>query len=239
MPRTTSKPKRRKPLAKDVAPRPTQPAEGESPRVPQQDRGQRRVDEILDAAEAVIAEVGWEGATTQLIAARAGASMGSLYHFFPTKDAILLALSQRYTRLMYEANERAMPMEAVWLPPEELFERIIGAQVQIKDALPAFVPIYEAMERRFGHEAGPLCEMDQSIHDRVRAFCAIRTPRLTGHDQEASVRLMVGVVHRAMHEASCLPPAGRPAMYAATRELLSIYLRELDRRFGPVPAAAR
>ena len=236
MSRTASKPKRRKILAKEPSPRPTQPAEADAPRAPQQDRGQRRVDEILDSAEAVIAEQGWEGATTQAIAARAGASMGSLYQFFPPKDAILLALSQRYTTLMYEANERAMPIEAVWLPPEELFERIIGAQVQIKDALPAFVPIYEAMERRFGHEAGPLCEMDESIHDRVRGFCAIRIPRLTGAAQDASVRLMVGVVHRAMHEASCMPVASRPAMYEATRDMLSVYLRELDRRFGPVPA---
>jgi AcrR family transcriptional regulator len=65
-------------------------------RAPRQARGQRRVDGILDAAEAVIAEVGAADASVHEIARRAGASVGSIYHFFPTKNAIVAALAERY-----------------------------------------------------------------------------------------------------------------------------------------------
>ncbi len=63
---------------------------------PKQKRGQQRVDLILDAASQIIAEVGYEAATTILIAERAKTSVGSLYQFFPNKDAIVRALVARY-----------------------------------------------------------------------------------------------------------------------------------------------
>lgn len=211
--------------------------EGEAPRAPQQDRGQRRVDEILDAAEQVAVEVGWDAATTQAIAERAGASMGSLFHFFPTRDAILSALARRYARLMFEANERAMPLEVVWLPPPELFERIIRAQAEASKAMPAFDAVHTAATRRFGPDAGPLCELNDAIYDRVRAFCAVRTPRLGKGRREANVRLMVGLVRQAMHAAAALPPSQREDVYVVARDMLASHLAALDRQYGPVATA--
>jgi AcrR family transcriptional regulator len=58
-----------------------------------QARGQRRIDQLLDVAARVFAEVGFEAATTNGIAARAGVSPGSLYQFFPNKDAMAEALA--------------------------------------------------------------------------------------------------------------------------------------------------
>lgn len=64
-------------------------------RTPQQERGQRRVQQILDAAAEVFAEVGYEVATTNMIAQRANTSIGSLYQFFPNKDSIVKLLARR------------------------------------------------------------------------------------------------------------------------------------------------
>jgi hypothetical protein len=61
-------------------------------RAPQQERGQRRVEQILDAAESVFTESGVDATSMQAIADRAESSVGSLYHFFPNKDAIVLAV---------------------------------------------------------------------------------------------------------------------------------------------------
>jgi AcrR family transcriptional regulator len=55
-------------------------------------RGQQRMELVLDVAAQVFAEVGFEAATTNAIAARAGMSPGSPYQFFPNKDAIAKAL---------------------------------------------------------------------------------------------------------------------------------------------------
>ncbi len=67
-----------------------------SPRnVPQQDRSRAMVDRILDAAATVLAEDGYQRASTNRIAREAEVSPGSLYRYFDDKDAIVTALSHR------------------------------------------------------------------------------------------------------------------------------------------------
>ena len=55
---------------------------------PQRSNGKLRVAAILEAASAVIAEKGYEGATMAEIAARSGTKIGSLYRFFPNKESV-------------------------------------------------------------------------------------------------------------------------------------------------------
>ncbi|OWY61551.1 hypothetical protein B7486_63205, partial [cyanobacterium TDX16] len=61
-----------------------------------QERGLKRIALILDTAERVFTEVGYDAATTNLIASEAGISPGSLYQFFANKEAIAEALAARY-----------------------------------------------------------------------------------------------------------------------------------------------
>src|SRR5436853_3044541 len=63
---------------------------------PLQARAQRTVDVLLKAAAQVFARRGYAGATTNHIAERAGVSIGSLYEYFPSKDAILVALLEHH-----------------------------------------------------------------------------------------------------------------------------------------------
>ena len=51
---------------------------------------------ILDAAARVFVELGYARATTNKIAEAAGISVGSLYQYFPSKDAIAVELLSRY-----------------------------------------------------------------------------------------------------------------------------------------------
>jgi AcrR family transcriptional regulator len=65
-------------------------------RRPRQVRAQERFERILDTAEQVFSEVGYDAATTNLIALRAQTSIGSLYEFFPNKEALARSLADRY-----------------------------------------------------------------------------------------------------------------------------------------------
>jgi AcrR family transcriptional regulator len=47
---------------------------------------------ILDAAEAAIAERGFEGASTAAIASRAGVAVGTLYNYFPDRESLIDSL---------------------------------------------------------------------------------------------------------------------------------------------------
>jgi AcrR family transcriptional regulator len=60
-----------------------------------QARAQDTIDVILEATDRVLAKMGLEAATTREIAAVAGVSIGTLYRYFPSKDALFLALIQR------------------------------------------------------------------------------------------------------------------------------------------------
>lgn len=59
---------------------------------PLQQRSQRTRQRILDAAARVFADHGYAAGTTNRIAERADLSIGSLYQYFPNKDAILVEL---------------------------------------------------------------------------------------------------------------------------------------------------
>lgn len=75
----------------------TSPSSSNLRRQPKQQRGKDRVEKILDAAAVVFDEVGYEAATTHVIAAKAGTAIGSLYQFFPDKAAIFKAMELRHT----------------------------------------------------------------------------------------------------------------------------------------------
>jgi AcrR family transcriptional regulator len=75
---------RRRPAA-EIAPR----------KSPQQQRSLVTVDALMTAAAQVLVRDGYERATTGLIAAQAGVSIGTLYQYYPNKDAIFVELLRR------------------------------------------------------------------------------------------------------------------------------------------------
>ncbi|HOY82373.1 MAG TPA: TetR/AcrR family transcriptional regulator, partial [Rhodoglobus sp.] len=62
---------------------------------PVQARSTARLTALLDAAAAVVDEIGFERLTTAMVAERAGASIGTVYRYFPDRIALLQALAAR------------------------------------------------------------------------------------------------------------------------------------------------
>lgn len=61
-----------------------------------------RMEDIIQAAVDVFLEDGYDGASMEAIAARAGLSKGGLYHHFSSKDEILLLANQKLNEPVYE-----------------------------------------------------------------------------------------------------------------------------------------
>ena len=71
-------------------------------RKPRQARGQEKFDRILRAADDLVVENGADELSLYDVAERAGVAVGSVYHFFPSKHAVLLALVEHYDRKFEE-----------------------------------------------------------------------------------------------------------------------------------------
>lgn len=95
-----------------------------SRRSPRQERSRSTVEAIVEAAARVLSEVGLESVSTTRIARVAGVSIGSLYQYFPGKEAIASAMIRR------QADEDVTRLHAAveasrGLPLEDRIERIL------------------------------------------------------------------------------------------------------------------
>jgi AcrR family transcriptional regulator len=77
-------------------------------RRPRQARAQATVDAIIQATARVLVEDGYDRASTNRIAQAAGVSIGSLYQYFPSKEALVAALVETHVDRMMEAVTRIL-----------------------------------------------------------------------------------------------------------------------------------
>ncbi len=192
-------------------------------RIPQQDRGQRRVDKILAAAAQLFAEIGYEATTTNAIAARAETSIGSLYQFFPNKEAILQALAARYLEQLRVLYDQVLTGESAHLPLPALLDRIINPLAQFKGAHPGFEPIF------FGAHTSPSLtaaakELHQAVVHRVEAIFATRAPGLEATQSALYATISVAVVEALLPLAESAGKVSRAQVVAETKRLLLVYL---------------
>jgi AcrR family transcriptional regulator len=118
-------------------------ASAEVRRKPAQKRGEMRVQEILDATEALVLEIGAEAVTTNHIAKRANVNVGTLYHFFSNKTEIFLAILTRSANQFERAVEQAGALPAA--DAEEWISRLVEAQTRVWLANAASIRLYEAL----------------------------------------------------------------------------------------------
>ncbi len=127
----------------DTSPAPE--ASASARREPVQDRSQRTVFRILDAASSLLQQVPLEDVTTTRIAAEAEVSVGALYRFFPDKQAIIDAIAVRHveefraslvgTVLKTVASQLAKLEKP---KPSAIFNAVIDAYIVYLDAHPDF-----------------------------------------------------------------------------------------------------
>ena len=77
-------------------------------REPKQQRSRQTVEAVLEAVQRVLRRHGAESITTNCVAEAAGVSIGSLYQYFPDKQAIFMALHDRHVDGVRHVIERTM-----------------------------------------------------------------------------------------------------------------------------------
>ena len=84
------------------------PIDANPRKLPRQSRSRATVEAVITAAAQVLIEEGYEGATTARIAERAGVSIGSLYQYFPNKEALIASLIERHCEEIVATMRQAL-----------------------------------------------------------------------------------------------------------------------------------
>lgn len=84
---------------------------------------------IVEAASQLLHRQGEEALTTNAIAERAGVSVGSVYQYFPNKEAILRTLMMKEREAIAETVERELAADGD-LPSPEAVRRVVRALLQ-------------------------------------------------------------------------------------------------------------
>ena len=195
---------------------------------PVQARSAARLSALLDAAAAIVDEIGYERLTTAMVAERAGASIGTVYRYFPDRIAVLQALSARNLERVLDKT---------------INEVLDGAKETWSDALnAAFAVLVDAFRTEPGFRGlrfGDVLDLRPATQDRtfnglvsdrlldalVERFGFADSPRLR-FKFETAVEISDALSTRAFAR----DPDGDEAFLDASREVLKQLLSaELDR----------
>jgi AcrR family transcriptional regulator len=117
---------------------------------PRQQRAKETVSAILEAAAELFSRLGYSGTTTNKIALRAGVSIGSLYQYFPNKDAILAGLEEQHLSQVRAVVEQSLiALEDEGRPVGDTIRSLLEGLVELHDANPD-------LTRALSHETGRL-----------------------------------------------------------------------------------
>ncbi len=160
-------------------------------KTPQQSRSVATVEEIYDAAIQVLLRKGADRLTTVHVAERAGVSVGTLYQYFPNKQALLFAVLDRHMLRTATAVEEAcarcyfQPLEVM---VQELVNRFIDAKLVDRDTS---VALY-----RIAGEVGGSVIVDRTrkrYEDAITAM--LQTAKLPA---SADVKFMAHMIYLTM-----------------------------------------
>jgi AcrR family transcriptional regulator len=187
-------------------------------RIPQQDRGERRVADVLEAAAAVIADVGYEAATMTEMAERAGASIGALYQYFPNKEAIARALRQQYGDEI-EARWTPLASQGSKLSISQLVDRIFEVIIDLMENRPAYVELMSAPKN---YKRDPAARI--RLREHFAALFREKQPELTPEAAFRIANVAVQVVKGMKPLYADAKPAEREEIVREFKLLLTSYL---------------
>lgn len=155
--------------------KPASPAPGPLPKprkTPRQQRSQATVGYIVEAARQILYSEGADAVTTRRVAERSGVAVGSLYQYFPNRDAILARLAEEEVIRESAAMQQHFN-EIRKLPIHEHLIRVSNRIVETERRMMAFggdfyrryVQYYQVVQRVGKSRSGQILDVETSIRD--------------------------------------------------------------------------
>jgi AcrR family transcriptional regulator len=164
-----------------------------------QERSRATVDALLEATARVLLKEGYDRASTNRIAEVAGVSIGSLYQYFPSKEALVAAVIDRHTREISEATRNVL-VKAAAHPIEVAAREFVSAGIDGHRVNPRLHGVLAEQIPRVGRL--------ENIEANVREGYALVRGYLEAHREEIDVAdldlaafVLVTVVEALTHAA--------------------------------------
>ncbi|ACK50716.1 transcriptional regulator, TetR family [Methylocella silvestris BL2] len=161
-----------------------------APVAPKRQRGRDRVAAIMDAAAIVFAEKGYDLATMTEIAAQADTAIGSLYRFFPTKEALADAFVIGYGAHFLNALDE-IEAEAGRLSPAALAGALIDVMLGLRAERAAAIALINA---RSNAAAEMRSTFGAAVRGRIVAILTASAGPLPSAKGEAAATLLLHVL---------------------------------------------
>ena len=193
-------------------------------REPKRERGKQRVAALLDAGATVFAEKGYDGATMTEIAERAGAAIGSLYQFFPSKEALAEALFDRFAErwaASFARVEELAPGRSARELADLFIDHKLGQRTDRDAAIALSSAVAGVVERR-----KPLGD---ALRGRIASILRVENPAL-GQDEAAAAAVIVNQVMKMIPALAAGEDEGAAALIGEARKLLALYIAEVFNR---------
>jgi AcrR family transcriptional regulator len=200
-------------------------------KTPVQARSAERLARILEAAAQVFEDRGFEGATTEAIAARAGISIGSLYQYFPGKAAVFRALADQFLTLIRGVFDQVMTVDVAKME----LGALVGSVVDTYAVMHQTVPGIRALMTQgpFSPEiVAATKELFSEFERRIAEIFRLRNPHTSPEERHRLAAVSVYV----FHILSTLSMRGDPAfgdqgslITEEMKKVLLSYLQEHER----------
>ncbi|HEX7902135.1 MAG TPA: TetR/AcrR family transcriptional regulator [Planctomycetota bacterium] len=184
---------------------------------------ERRREQILAAATSQFARRGYDGTDLQVVADRMRAGKGTVYRYFPTKEALFFAAADRGMRLLVEATNRDA---AAARSPLDRIVRATGAYLRFYHDRPEFVELLVQERAEFRDRPRPtyFLHRDANIapwHDLLRSLMRDGLIRRMPAERITDVfnAALYGAIFTNYFEGRRRPPARQ------AREILDVLFR--------------
>jgi AcrR family transcriptional regulator len=162
---------------------------------PQQARSQATWDAIVEAGAQLLVEQGFHNCSTNGIAERAGVSIGSLYQYFPNKEAVIAAVVDRFVEKQFEILMDGLEANA---PLQDSVRRLVQALVDAKQSDPELSRVmFEQMPSI--DQTDLLREWNERACRAVRLALESRRDEIDVEDLEMASFLVVTACHGVIH----------------------------------------
>ena len=191
---------------------------------PRQARSKATVDTILAATARVLVRHGFDGLTTNAVAEIAGVSIGSLYQYYPNKNALVAALIEQHMEAMNAAVLAELTRVAK-LPLAQAARAVVELTIRAHAVDPDLHRVLTEQVPRVGKLAR-LRDMDEICHRMVAGLLAARRDEIAVRDPDLAAFILVSTIEAVIHRAALLYPdrLRDPALVDETTLLVTRYL---------------